>query len=159
MMPSDKLDVVRLLCETSGAEGLPQYAVISLTAAKIRSILSQHAAFMALKIVLSEAEMLRLLNCGDVAYYDAVRELPTKSAIELADYRIRLEKPELFELDFTPISNNVSLPKKQAKMGTEYLCLYSHCVCWLGVCKHVDGEVETRTIAISDLKALLKGLK
>lgn len=81
-MPSDKLDLVRLLCETSGAEGLPQYAVISLTSAKIRSILSQHAAFMALKIVLDEAEMLRLLNCGDVDYYDTLREFPPKSMLD-----------------------------------------------------------------------------
>lgn len=133
--------------------------MISLSAVKIRSILSQHAAFMALKLVLGEAEMLRLLDCGDVAYYNSVLELPIKSAIALADYRICFAKPELFALDFTPIADHVSLPKKQASMSAEYLCLYSHCVCWLGVCKHVDGEVETRTIAISDLKALLKGLK
>lgn len=149
---------LRLACETSGDEGLPQYAVITLTAPVIERLLMLHEKLTELLQHQHTLSEMRYMECGDVVYYDRLHEFPPESILDLHSYSVDLERQELFRMDFTPIAEHVKLPRSAVRISSEYLCIGTASVYWLAVPKHVDGEIETRTISIEDLKNLLKEL-
>ena len=139
-----KPKVYYVLCTTSGEEGDPQYAVITLTIALIRWILTRMELATVLKAADGQFYGLTYFECS-ADYFD---RNPSN-----AD-----EDQDTQSGDFVTL---LRAPRGAQAISTaaDTIVITNDTVCWHASHKHSGGEFETDTLHIDVLREYLRQLE
>lgn len=145
------------ICETSGDEGQPQYAIITLTIDYVAKLLARHRWFTQLKKTDLDLE---LIEYGDdhVAFYDREPDdIGGHVSLDLHSYDLDLETVTLIDKSFIPLAPNyIVKPDPKVRLAYTRVVINDAHVYWTAALKGCGGEFETRTIPYKDLTEWLK---
>ncbi len=156
---SAKEPVFRYFVETSGGEGLPQYAIVSLNLSYVKRLLKRFEQF---KTYEGQDDLIELFEFRDtrVDFYDDIPDaLCGDDDFDQIAYDF-IERRNVTSPEYTLIPESIKIPEDDReltkRMSYERVIVNNAHVYWIGCLKDNGNEFETRTIAIDDLITWVK---
>lgn len=154
--PKEALVPHCFICETSGDEGQPQYAIITLTIDYVTKLLARYRWFTQFQKTDTDLE---LMEYGDdhVEFYDQEPDIGGHASLDLHSYDLDTDTMTLIDKSFIPLAPNyVVKPDPEVRLAYTRVVINAAHVYWIAALKNAGGEFETRTISHKDLTAWLK---
>lgn len=142
-----------MVCDTSGDEGLPQYAVITLNAVGIDTILRRHAAVLGFCAENPNVQEVVFLG-GSVKFYDKEPQYAARFEINLPDYGLELRRQDLFDMEFVVLNEDAQILESPAHISSDYHVISATSIVWRGAVKSTGDEVESRLLYVEDLRVI-----